>query len=78
MRYILIFINTHDALKCEKILSEISINIMVLPTPSNIANSCGISIGIDYESIDIVDKLIEQGKILIKSIYDVYEEQIIK
>lgn len=70
MRYILIFLNTHNALNCEKVLIENKINLEVLPTPSYISNSCGISIGINEENIDKILELIENKKISVKLIYD--------
>ncbi len=70
MRYILIFLNTHNALNCEKVLIENKINLEVLPTPSYISNSCGISIGINEENIDKILELIENKNISVKLIYD--------
>lgn len=71
MDYILIFKNTHDALYCEKLLIEMKISINIIPTPSNVARSCGISIGINYVDLDQIKKGILDNKIRVKEIYDV-------
>lgn len=70
MRYILIFSNTHNALSCEKVLLSNEIEIEVLPTPSYISNSCGISIGIQEKNIDLIKKLMNDELIFVKLIYD--------
>ena len=70
MDYILIFINTHNALLCEKILKDVEIDVNILPTPSHISNSCGISIGISNNDFDKINDLILNNKIFVKFIYD--------
>lgn len=70
MEYILIFSNTHLALKCEKILNENNIKINILPAPTYLTNSCGISIGIQKENINNILDLIKKEKIIIRDIYD--------
>lgn len=69
MDYILIFNNTHNALCCEKILNEMKILITILPSPSHISGSCGISIGINQNDFDEVKRIINK-KINVKCIYD--------
>ena len=75
MEYILVFINTHNALNCEKVLENKKINITVMPTPSYISNSCGISIKIKEENLENVKELINEGSIQVKFIYDIKNKQ---
>ena len=70
MDYILIFNNTHNALLAEKILNERKIYMVILPTPSYISNSCGISIRINGKDLNKINELVYEGKIKIKCIYD--------
>lgn len=70
MDYILIFNNTHNALLAEKVLNERKIYMVILPTPSYISNSCGISIGINGNDLNEINELILEEKIKIKYIYD--------
>ena len=75
--YILIFSNTHNAINCEKVLINYNIDVTVLPTPSNISNSCGISIGIYKNDFDKVKKFILNKNISIKFIYDIKNNSIL-
>lgn len=77
MDYILVFANTHNALHCEKILEEINFDIRIMPTPSYITNSCGISIGIKNKDLNEVNKIIKDGKIYVKFIYDINKKSIL-
>ena len=70
MRYLLIFSNTHNALNCEKYLKKNKINYEVLPTPSYVSNSCGISIGIEEINIYLIKELIDSELIIVKFIHD--------
>lgn len=67
--YIMIFNNTHEAIAGEKLMQDENIKAMVMPTPTYITNSCGISLRFDESSIEAVDKLIEDGKIKFKNMY---------
>lgn len=49
---IMTFESTHMAIKTEKLLSGVDID--VLPTPRQISTSCGISIKIPFDSLDII------------------------
>lgn len=67
--YIIVFKNTHDAMQGEKILKENGVVIMVMPTPTCITQSCGISIRFPENLLNNVEKLINEGKMVIKNIY---------
>lgn len=58
-----------DAIKGEKILSERKLIIEVMPTPTSITKSCGISILIKEEDFSLVKDLISENKISVKHIY---------
>ncbi|MCI1945861.1 DUF3343 domain-containing protein [Clostridium luticellarii] len=67
--YIIIFKNTHDVINGEKFLKEKGVKVNVMPTPALITQSCGISIKIDSEYIDMVKKFVEQDQLVVKNIY---------
>lgn len=67
--YLLIFNNTHNAIKCESMLKERDIFNVIMPTPTNITLSCGISIKIKIEDIDKIKKLINEAQITVKEIH---------
>ncbi|GAA0726577.1 hypothetical protein GCM10008905_23320 [Clostridium malenominatum] len=58
-----------DAIKGEKILSEKKLIIEVMPTPTSITKSCGISILVKEEDFTLVKDLIYDNKILVNHIY---------
>lgn len=67
--YLLIFTNTLEAIEGENILKENNIHVIIMPTPTNITKSCGISIRVESDYIDKVINLRQSGKIKIKNIY---------
>ena len=67
--YIVTFQNTHEAINGENVAKKNNINVTVIPTPTYITKSCGISLKIKEENFQDINKLIEQGKIHIKNIY---------
>ncbi|WP_297435467.1 DUF3343 domain-containing protein [uncultured Clostridium sp.] len=67
--YIMVFNNTHEAMAAEKLMDTENIKVMVMPTPTYITKSCGISLKFDDDSVIAIDKLIEDGKIKFKNVY---------
>ena len=67
--YLLIFNNTHGAMKAESFLKAQEIKLMIMPTPTHITQSCGISIRIAEEEIEIVKRFIIEGNIEVKFLY---------
>jgi len=67
--YIITFENTHGAICGESTLKANKINVVVMPTPTYITKSCGISLKVKEEDIDQVKKLIKEEKLKIKGIY---------
>ena len=67
--YIITFENTHGAISGESILKAIGINVVVMPTPTFITKSCGISLKVKEEDLEKVKELIKEEKLKIKGIY---------
>ena len=67
--YIMVFNNTHEAMAAEKLMDTENIKVMVMPTPTYITKSCGISLKFDDDSVVAIDKLIEEDKIKFKNVY---------
>ena len=62
---------TTDVIRIDSlVLNERKIYMVILPTPSYISNSCGISIGINGNHLNEINELILKEKIKIKGIYD--------
>lgn len=67
--FIMVFNNTHEAMSGEKIMEENKIKAMVMPTPTYITKSCGISLRFSESEIDKIETLITNEKIKFKNIY---------
>ncbi|AKA71265.1 DUF3343 domain-containing protein [Clostridium scatologenes] len=68
--YIITFQNTHGAISGEGILKNNNIKVEIMPTPTLITKSCGISIKIESEFIGQVKSLVESGELVINNIYE--------
>jgi hypothetical protein len=67
--YIVTFQNTHEAMKAEREALKNRISVVVVPTPTYITKSCGISLKIDEESVQSIIELIKLENIKIKDIF---------
>lgn len=65
--YILTFENTHNAISGESVLKENKIKVIVMPTPTFITKSCGISLRVTEDEIENIKKLEIENKIKIKN-----------
>ncbi|WPC41907.1 DUF3343 domain-containing protein [Clostridium sp. JS66] len=68
--YVITFQNTHGAISGESILKNNNIKVEIMPTPTVITKSCGISIKIETEFIEQVKSLVEKGELVIKNVYE--------
>ena len=66
--YILTFENTHSAINGESVLKANNIKAIVMPTPTFITKSCGISLRLTEEDMVKVKILISEEKFKIKGI----------
>ncbi|MPQ43770.1 DUF3343 domain-containing protein [Clostridium tarantellae] len=67
--FIIVFNNTHEAMAGEKIFKENNIKFMIMPTPTYITKSCGISIRFKECELSKIDILISNKQITFKNIY---------
>lgn len=67
--YIMIFNNTHEAMAGEKLMEQKGIKCMVMPTPTYLTNSCGISLRFDESVINDINIIVENNEIKFKNIY---------
>lgn len=64
--YILTFENTHNAINGESVLKGNNIKAVVMPTPTFVTKSCGISLKFDEGELEKIKTLIQEEKIKIK------------
>ena len=67
--YIVTFKNTHEAMNGENQAEKNNIKVTVIPTPTYITKSCGISLKLDTEDFHNLNILIDNGDIKFKNIY---------
>ena len=67
--YIVTFQNTHEAMKGEREAIKSQIKVIVIPTPTYITKSCGISLKIDKENIESIIDLVKSEDIKVKEIF---------
>lgn len=67
--YVLIFENTHNAIMGEKAFQQCNIPVVVMPTPTYITKSCGISIRVNCDKEQEIKEMIQANKILIKKVF---------
>jgi hypothetical protein len=68
--YVVTFQNTHEAMKGEREAIKKQIKVVVIPTPTYITKSCGISLKIDEENIQNIVELIKSETINVKEIFE--------
>ncbi len=73
--YLIVFKNTHDAIEAENVLKNKNIKVTIMPTPTYITQSCGISIKFSEEYLDNIKKIIVEGKINIKNLYHKHDNR---
>lgn len=72
-RYLIVFKNNFDAVDTENKLKSEKCSIMVMPTPTQITHSCGVSIIFNDSELETVNKLIDLETINFKNIYEINE-----
>lgn len=67
--YLITFKNTHGAIGGEKFLKEKGIAVVVMPTPTTITKSCGISLRITPQEFIKVQQLVNDNSFEVEKIY---------
>lgn len=67
--YIVTFKNTLEAMKAEGETIKKQIKVVVIPTPTYITKSCGISLKIEEENIQGIIELIKSENINVQKIF---------
>lgn len=75
--YLIVFKNTHDAIQGEKVLKEEGLNVIIMPTPTYITKSCGISVRFNTSDVEKVKEIVGQDKMEIKNMYHKTDEKFV-
>ena len=68
--FIMVFNNTHEAMEGERIFKSNNIKFMIIPTPTYITQSCGISIRFSESEIKVIEELYNKEEVKFKNIYE--------
>lgn len=73
--YVITFDSTHHAIKGEKLLKDMGIEIKMIPTPREITASCGLSIRFEPQALETVKSGIRNSELLINGIYEIIKNE---
>lgn len=73
--YIISFNSTHHAIRTEKILQESGYKVLTLPTPREIAASCGLSIKIEKDDICSIVDIMDDNSIERRGIFHILKNE---
>lgn len=73
--YIISFNSTHHAIRAEKLLVEAGLSVMTLPTPREIAASCGLSIKFEFNDIEVINNIMKDNSIERRGIYHILKKE---
>lgn len=69
--YVVSFNSTHHAIRTEKLLMAEGIKITTLPTPREIAASCGLSIRFELADLDKINSIMEENSLERRGIFHI-------
>ena len=67
--YLIVFNNTHEAMTMENKLKELTIANRIVPTPTSITYSCGLSIRVNGDDLENIKSIIDKHNLKIKNIF---------
>ncbi|MDP4088181.1 MAG: DUF3343 domain-containing protein, partial [Bacillota bacterium] len=67
--YLITFENTSSTMKAESHLKKEGYNLMIMPTPTFITKSCGISVRIQPDLGEKIKEVLDKGEIQFKAYY---------
>lgn len=66
--YIITFNNAHEAMQAEEVCLKEKVAVIMMPTPTYITKSCGISLKLNKEAMEELKELILKEKFKYKNI----------
>ncbi len=75
---IVTFNNTHEAMKAESVCVNEKIKVTMMPTPTYITKSCGISLKTDIDIIDNLKEMTKDKKVEYKAIYHFKDNKLVE
>jgi len=75
---IVTFNNTHEAMKAESVCINEKIKVTMMPTPTYITKSCGISLKVDIGIVNNLKGIIKDKKMEFKTIYQFTDNKLVE
>jgi hypothetical protein len=69
MESIIVFPDTHSAIKAERCLLDAKVSVSVMPLPESIGSGCGIALRLDSESLRLAADILRECSVSISAIY---------
>jgi hypothetical protein len=76
--YLVTFENTSTAIKAEADLKKKGVTLTIMPTPTFITKSCGISVRVEAGEGEKVKELLSKGEISYKAYYKKVDDNYLK
>lgn len=67
--YLITFENTGSTMKAEAYLKKQGYSLMIMPTPTFITKSCGISIRVQQDLGDTIKEVLSKGEVQFKAYF---------
>lgn len=74
--YIITFNNTHEAMSAEAICLNKKLKVTMMPTPTYITKSCGISLKVDFKFYEELKSIINEEQLAHKAIYELKDNKL--
>lgn len=74
--YIVTFNNTHEAMQAESLCLENNLKVTMMPTPTYITKSCGISLKIELRDLDMLKNMVNDNKMAYKATYELKDNKL--
>lgn len=72
--YFISFESTNYAMQAESYLKAKNFNIIIIPTPREVSQSCGLSIKFNGGGVDLIKDLVSGGSVKAKGIYQLKKD----
>ena len=76
--YIVTFNNTHEAILAESLCLENNLKVTMMPTPTYITKSCGISLKIELRDLDMLKNMVNDNKMAYKATYELKDNKLME
>lgn len=74
--YIVTFNNTHEAMQAEALCVNKNLKVTMMPTPTYITKSCGISLKVELKDEVALKSVVSEENLSYKTIYELKENKL--